>query len=297
MATIKNQTNFDVETIEEINTGDVVFYNVDKKGTLEYLAKDKGVVVKHTIPLAAMHVGIQKNGNIKTGDEWLLNTLPGEHEITVKGRAITNVKGSCQGCCDGCEKYCYAIHGAQQHHNAVMPSTIKNLMIYRLDPQRFKQEIENQLSSWKVKEGQDKVFRWHSSGEIEDYAYLEMMMEIAKKYPDVHFYSYTKRFKMVEKYLDKHQTFPANFVMNLSVWEDNLEKSGFNMDYIGKVQRFEWKDEISVKDYNHSIHCQSVIHDKEGEKKGHLNHEQNCKKCGLCWKGKCLGKTIYVYNH
>ena len=62
-----------------------------------------------------------------------------------------------------------------------------------------------------------------------------------------------------------------------------------------KVQRFEWKDEISVEEYNKSIHCRSVIHD--GKKKGHLNHEMNCKLCGLCWKGKCKGRTILVYNH
>lgn len=100
---------------------------------------------------------------------------------------------------------------------------------------------------------------------------------------------------MIEKYLDAHGNFPENFVMNLSVWEKNLEDSGFNLNYLNKVQRFEWKDEISVDDYNKSIHCRSVIHD--GKKLGHLNHDMNCRKCGLCWKGKCKGRVILVYNH
>jgi hypothetical protein len=275
-----------------------IIYKVDSEGTLTYsIKKPKIGTVNINIPLAEMHVGIQKGGNSKTGKEWLLNTLPGEHEITVKGEPITNVKGSCQGCCDGCEKFCYAISGCQNHHNSVMPSVIKNLLIYRLDPKRFENEIENELSKWKVKDNDKKVFRWHASGEIEDYPYLEMMMRIAQNHPDIHFYSYTKRFGMIERYLDKYHDLPSNFIMNLSVWETNLKDSGFNTAYLSKVQCFEWKDKMSVEEYNHSIHCMSVTHDKEGEKKGHLNHEMNCKKCGLCWKGNCKGKTIYVYNH
>lgn len=276
----------------------VVFFNVDEKGTLTYLSRKKGVgIIKYVIPLSEMHVGIQKNGNIKTGSEWLVNTVPGEDEITVKGKPITNVKGSCQGCGRPCQYFCYASAGCRRYYHSVMPSVIKNLIIYRLDPIRFEQEIEAELSQWKDKPGDTKVFRWHASGEIEDYAYLEMMMRIAKNHPEVHFYSYTKRFNYVEKYLDTYGDFPSNFVMNLSVWESNLKDSGFNPEYLNKVQRFEWKDQMSVEEYNKSIHCRSVTHNKEGEKKGHLNHESNCKKCGLCWKGLCKGKTIYVYNH
>lgn len=274
-----------------------LIYVVDKEGTLTYLRRKEDKLEKVIIPLSDMHVSIQKHGNIKTGDEWLLNTLPGEHPISVKGEPITNMIGSCSGICDGCEKFCYAINGCRQYHNSVMPSVMKNLLIYRYDPKRFEQEIENELAVWKVKDGDHKVFRWHSSGEIENYPYLEMMMRIAEKHSEVHFYSYTKRFSYIGRYLDEHTNFPSNFVFNLSVWENNLKESGFNLEYLNKVQCFEWKDEMSVEDYNHSIHCRSVIHEKEGEKKGHLNHEMNCKKCGLCWKGLCKGKSIYVYNH
>ncbi len=275
----------------------IIFYNVDEEGTLTYLSHTKDGLKNVEIKLEDMHVNIQKGGNIKTGKEWLLNTLPGDHLIKVQGRELTNVHGSCQGCCDGCESFCYAINGARQHHNAVVPSTIKNLILYRMDPVRFEEELDAELSKWSLKTKEDKVFRWHASGEIEDRNYLDMMMRVAEKHPDVHFYSYTKRFMWIKDYLDIHEDFPTNFVWNLSVWGDNLEKSGFPKEYLSKVQRFEWKDEISVEEYNHNIHCQSVIHDKEGEKKGHLNHEKNCRVCGLCWRGRCKGRTILVYNH
>lgn len=278
--------------------GTTAFYMVDEKGTLTYLAHTKGGLRSIEVKLADMHVNVQKGGNSKTGKEWLLNTLPGDHRIQVQNKDITNVRGSCQGCCDGCEAFCYAINGARQHHNAVMPSTIKNLIIYRMDPERFESELDGELNGWKATKGNpEKVFRWHASGEIEDRSYLDMMMRVAEKHPDVHFYSYTKRFEWIKDYLDIHGDFPENFVWNLSVWGDNLEKSGFPKEYLSKVQRFEWKDEISVEEYNRSIHCQSVTHDKEGEKKGHLNHERNCRVCGLCWRGRCKGRTIIVYNH
>lgn len=285
----------------EVEEKEVIFYNVDEKGTLRYLKNTKNGVETVVVPLEEMHVSVQKGGNIKTGKEWLLNTLPGDHVLTAKGMPLTNYRGSCQGCCDGCEKFCYAINGARQHHNSVLPSVIKNLVLYRMDPERFEKELNEQLSTYKAPNDAngspvEKVFRWHASGEIEDRDYLDMMMRIAEKNPTVLFYSYTKRFSWIKDYLDIHGDFPSNFTWNLSVWEDNLKESGFPEEYLSKVQLFEWCDEITEKEYYHSIHCRSVIV-KDGHKKGHLDHNMNCRKCGLCWKGRCKGKTIKVGNH
>lgn len=279
----------------------IVFYNVDEKGTLTYLANTKDGVKNIEIKLEDMHISIQKGGNIKTGKEWLLNTLPGDHRIKVQGRDITNYRGSCQGCCDGCESFCYAINGVRQHHNSVMPSVLKNLILYRMDPVRFEKELDEELNSYKAPKDEngnstEKVFRWHASGEIEDRLYLDMMMRVAEKHPDVRFYSYTKRFMWIKDYLDIRGDFPSNFVWNLSVWKGNLEKSGFPKEYLSKVQLFEWCDEISEEEYYHTIHCRSVVV-KDGHKKGHLDHTMNCRKCGLCWRGRCKGKTIKVGNH
>lgn len=279
----------------------VVFYHVDKEGTLTYLAKKGGKYENITVRLEDMHVSIQKGGNTKTGSEWLLNTLPGDHKIRVKGRDITNMRGSCQGCCDGCESFCYAINGARQHHNSVMPSVIKNLILYRMDPDRFEKELNEELKTYKFPKDEngnptEKVFRWHASGEIEDRKYLDMMMRVAENRPTVHFYSYTKRFSWIKDYLDVHGDFPSNFVWNLSVWKDNLKESGFPEEYLSKVQLFEWCDEITEEEYYHTIHCRSVVV-KDGHKKGHLDHNMNCRKCGLCWKGLCKGRTIKVGNH
>jgi len=296
-------------TINEKNEM-VLFYNYDEEDkTLRYLASKSGNYSQVTIALADMHVGIQ-HGNIKVGDELILNTLPGDHYIVAKGEEITNVHGSCQGCCDGCEKFCYAINGCRQHHNSVMPSVIKNLLIYREDRERFIAEIKeallkevNKFEKRKDPKPEDKlIFRWHSSGEIESPQYLEDMMLIAQTFPTINFYSYTKRFSWIADYLDKHGDFPKNFCWNLSVWKDNLKKSGFPDKYLSKVQLFEWDD----MDDDHLVgvpHCPTVEWDGKS-KKGHLNHEpfdsgkeRTCANCGICWRGYHKGKTIAVYNH
>lgn len=277
----------------------VLFYYYDKENKVfsYYSSKKKESI---SIKLEDIHLSLQKGGNIKTGPEWLLNTLPGDNPITAKGLPLTNMRGSCIGCCDGCEKFCYAIHGARQHHNSVMPSVIKNLILYREDRERFLKELRAELNGRK---SEHKVFRWHASGEIDSPEYLEDMMLIASEYPDIHFYSYTKRFTWIANYLDKHNgKFPENFCWNLSVWKDNLQQAGFPDKYLKEVQLFAW-DDLDDPSLKNVVHCPSVSY-IEGAKKGHLNHtplpngkERNCKNCGLCWKGKMKGKLIAVYNH
>lgn len=283
----------------------VLFYNYNPEDkTLRYLAVKKGEYKEITIPLADMHVGIQ-HGNIKVGEELILNTLPGDHYLTVKGVELTNVHGSCQGCCDGCENFCYAINGCRQHHNSVMPSVIKNLIIYREDRERFIAEIRTLLTQEvkkAAKSGKKLIFRWHSSGEIESPQYLDDMMMIAQEFSSINFYSYTKRFAWIADYLDKNGDFPSNFCWNLSVWKDNLEQAGFPTKYLNKVQLFEWDD---MED-DHLVgvtHCPTVEWDGKS-KKGHLNHEpfpngkeRTCANCGICWRGLHKGKKIAVYNH
>lgn len=283
----------------------VLFYNYNEDDkTLRYLAVKNGQTVSVEVPLAEMHVGIQ-HGNIKVGEELILNTLPGDHPLMAKGVELTNMRGSCQGCCDGCEGFCYAINGCRQHHNSVMPSVMKNLILYREDRERFLVEVRAILTEEvrkAKKTNKDLIFRWHSSGEIESPQYLEDMMDIAEEYPTIHFYSYTKRFSWIADYLDKHGDFPTNFCWNLSVWKDNLEKSGFPSKYLPFVQRFAW-DDMDDDSLINELHCPTVVWDGKS-KKGHLNHEpfangkpRTCANCGICWRGKMKGKLVAVYNH
>lgn len=283
----------------KIKEGTTIFYDYDeKKKVFSYYSRRVRQTI--TVKLSDMHLKLITSGNAKTGPEYLLNTLPGDNFIPVKGQAVTNLQGSCKNCCDGCEHFCYAIKGAKRFHNSIIPNNGMNLILYREDRERFLQELREWLNSWKE---EVKVFRWHASGEIDSPQYLEDMMQIASEYPDIHFYSYTKRFEWIKQYLDTHGgVFPKNFTWNLSVWKDNLEKSNFPKEYLKQVQLFVW-DDLDDPTLESLPHCPSVEY-KPGDTKGHLNHKplpngkaRNCKNCGLCWKGFMKGKAIAVYNH
>ena len=60
-------------------------------------------------------------GNSKLGKGvFAFNLLPGDKPISTKDKGqLTNVPGTCGGCCDGCEKYCYAIQNTRQYHNTL----------------------------------------------------------------------------------------------------------------------------------------------------------------------------------
>lgn len=63
-----------------------------------------------------------------------------------------------------------------------------------------------------------RFFRWHSSGDIPDENYLSMMVDLAQQLPHTNFLCFTKKFELVNHYLDNHKSFPKNLSMVLSAW-------------------------------------------------------------------------------
>ena len=219
-------------------------------------------------------------GNSKLGKGvFAFNLLPGDKPISTKDKGqLTNVPGTCGGCCDGCEKYCYAIQNTRQYHNTCIPSLAKNTLIMRNDMDGcFKQLKENLIKK------KAKVLRYHSSGEIETYDYLLHMVKLAIEMPEVRFYFYTKRFDFMERYLRECGELPENLVCNISEWNGNTE--GYKLD---GLNRFIYDDgtDASLKNVPH---CPAV--DKKGHKTG-----VTCDKCGLCYNGN-NGHIVAVYEH
>ena len=168
-------------------------------------------------------------GNSKLGKGvYAFNLLPGDEPISTKDKGqLTNVRGTCGGCCDGCKNYCYAISDARRYHNTCIPSLAKNTLIIRHDMDGGFNQIKNEIISKKA-----KVLRWHSSGEIESYDYLLHMVKLAVELSDVKFYFYTKRFGFVEKYLKECGALPDNLICNISEWKGNTE--GYSLDGLNK---------------------------------------------------------------
>lgn len=227
-------------------------------------------------------------GNAKLGkDVYTFNTLPGEHALTLKdGTVLTNVLGTCAGCCDGCENGgCYAVRDAKLHSNSIIPAQGKNTVIMRNSYDDGFAQIKAMLIAKKV-----KIMRWHSSGEIIDYDYLLRMVQLAKELPNVKFYFYTKRFDEVSRYIDEYGTFPENLICNLSAWRDNLKP----YTNLSGLNQFIW-DDGSDPALAKLPHCPAVSAPTKQGGKGHETGK-TCSECGICYS-KNNGHKICVYNH
>ena len=220
------------------------------------------------------------NGNHKVGKGiWCFNTLPGDKPLcnSTKGQ-LTNVRGTCTGCCEGCENDCYAIRDGQYHHNSCIPAWGKNTLIARNNIDDMFVQLKDGLTKKKA-----KVLRYHAAGEIINYNYLLHMVKLAVQMPQTQFYCYTKRFDLVSKYLEEFKKFPKNFVVNISVWHDNDKGYDF-----GKCNKFVYDDHTDPKVMK-MRHCPAV--DKNGKSTG-----ITCAQCQWCFKGN-YGRITAVHQH
>ena len=227
----------------------------------------------------AMTISLAK-GNSKLGKGvYALNLMPGNKPLSTKDKGqLTNVRGTCNGCCDGCENYCYAVKDTRRFHNTVIPSVGKNTVIMRHDMDKgFRQVKENLIKN------KAKVLRWHSSGEIMNYNYLLHMVKLAVELPNIQFYFYTKRFGFIEKYLKECGKLPDNLVCNISEWNGNTK--GYHLEGLNKFVYDDGSDPTMKK----MAHCPAV--NKDGRKTG-----VTCDQCKRCFSGN-RGIITAVYDH
>ena len=78
-----------------------------------------------------------------------------------------------------------------------------NTLIAFLDPDRYFEEIKSA-----IREGLSRpkkpihYFRWHVGGEIMSLTYFHRMVNLAKEFPEVRFLAFTKRYDIVNEYMD-----------------------------------------------------------------------------------------------
>lgn len=109
-----------------------------------------------------------------------------------------------------CFKGCYARKGrfSFQHNKDLLQT---NYEIWLNAPEQYESDI-------KVAAFHSRFFRYHSSGDIPSKEYLHMMVRIANELPHTAFLCFTKKFEMINEYIDEHGAFPANLSIVLSAW-------------------------------------------------------------------------------
>lgn len=110
-----------------------------------------------------------------------------------------------------CFKECYCTHGNMAFPK-VRDSHLKKYEMYKEDPKGFFELINNEMKFTTY-----KYFRWHSSGDIVDEKYLELMCKLARKHNETMFLCFTKKYELVNEYLNHHNK-PHNLTIVLSNW-------------------------------------------------------------------------------
>ena len=143
---------------------------------------------------------VRNSSNRKTGDIPCINmpalmTCSGEHANTENG------------CGNGT---CYAVHGLQATYPAVR-ARVRNYLLYKRDPDRFWGLVDDATRN-------SRFARYHDSGDIVDYDYLCGMVEQARKRPGTIYWTMTKKFDIVNRYIDQNGDLPGNLVIMPSGW-------------------------------------------------------------------------------
>ena len=173
------------------------------KTIASYLKKMAAAIMECIQMLASLHVCITK-GNRKIG-----------RVLNVSLPPIT----SCGGACRVCKGLCYDIKACMQYGNVLL-ARARNYALAMYDRDRYFAEIEKALSPRRRR----KAFRWHVGGDILDYDYLCHMIDIARRHPDWVFWTYTKQYALVNRYVAEHggsiaAAMPENLSIMFSVWD------------------------------------------------------------------------------
>lgn len=111
-----------------------------------------------------------------------------------------------------CRKGCYAMKGHFMF-KSVNDSLQKNLEAFLNSPTQFFDLIIAKLHILPY-----RYFRWHSSGDIVNKEYLEGMVRTAEECPQTEFLCFTKKYEIVNDYLDTHHSLPDNLHIVFSHW-------------------------------------------------------------------------------
>lgn len=160
-------------------------------------------------------MGVTSNKVTKTGQMILTASFP--VGITCRPDApclrCTREGGGCYG---------NRGHMAAKHYKAAME---RNLELYNASVESYYYEIHNQLLLVPY-----KFFRWFVTGDMPDKRFLpEVAVCLAKEHPETHFLMFTKKFEIVNEYLDKGNEIPSNLNVIFSCWGDFIPENPYKL--------------------------------------------------------------------
>lgn len=114
-----------------------------------------------------------------------------------------------------CVRLCYGRRGNQVFPN-VLGAYCRNYRIWQEDPARFERQLDGYLNYSGL-----PLFRLFDNGDFPDAEFLEMTCRVFAKHPEVKVLAFTKRYEMVNEFIEKGGKVPSNMVIRFSAWDKN----------------------------------------------------------------------------
>lgn len=119
-----------------------------------------------------------------------------------------------------CRSLCYGRKGRFTFpHNKSLYE--RNLMIWNDDHDQYERDVT-------IAAFHSRYFRWHSSGDIPNRSYLDMMVRVAESLKSTQFLCFTKRYEWVNSLLCERDL-PENLRIVLSAWGDWIPHNPYNL--------------------------------------------------------------------
>lgn len=127
---------------------------------------------------------------------------------------------TCRSDCE-CQKKCYA-KKLERLRKTVREAYRHNLDVLTQSPETYWREVEASIMM-------SRFFRFHVSGDIVDEAYFIHMVEIAERNPHCQLLCFTKKFSIVNDYLEAGKVIPDNLHIIFSAWRNLEMDNPFNL--------------------------------------------------------------------
>jgi hypothetical protein len=204
---VKSERQKDKYNFPILHRGNI--HIVDDAGKEYDLERLKNDIMKRPERLLKKNEKMQHSGITKQYYNIGLAALKGLAVNEKTGKFV--VVDTCPGA-GICKTYCYAMRGNYVRVPATSLNQSKILNFLVNHPDKFKSMLsaEITLAESKADEGTKVVVRWHDAGDFFSPQYMNMAFDIARSFPDVEFYAYTKVGDVA------NAKKPANFIINFS---------------------------------------------------------------------------------
>lgn len=138
------------------------------------------------------------------------NTKTGEHCVNYN----MSIEYTCSHCCE-CYLLakCYAETGCYLFADNQAKYT-ENVNFYNnVTSDEFIKALQLAIDTFKY-----NLFRYFTCGDIPNYRFVDIMVTLAKNNPDINFWSYTKKYEIVNSWIDKNGDLPENLTIIFSHW-------------------------------------------------------------------------------